>query len=219
MKVAAIFDIDGTLVTSSFDAQGTRKALIAELSSRGADVAGLGGGTPTQGILDAARAKLGRDGYEGYRKKVFSMLDDFELAGMAGSVPLPGARETLVGLKSIGVRLAVLTNSGRLSAKETLGKSGVTSLFEFVLTREDTRAMKPSPEGLIQAVSILAMPSGQVYYIGDSPFDVMAARGAGVKMVSVATGNYSSERLKEEGADFVIASLSQLPEVLGVAPK
>jgi phosphoglycolate phosphatase-like HAD superfamily hydrolase len=219
MKVAAIFDIDGTLVTSSFDAQGTRKALIAELSSRGADVAGLGGGTPTQGILDAARAKLGGDGYKDYRKKVFSMLDGFELAGMAGSVPLPGVRETLVGLKSMGVRLAVLTNSGRLSAKETLGKASVTSLFEFVLTREDTRAMKPSPEGLIEAVSILAMPSGEVYYVGDSPFDVIAARGAGVKMVSVATGNYSSERLKEEGADFVIASLSQLPEVLGVAPK
>jgi len=219
MTAAAIFDIDGTLVTSNFDAPGTRRALIAELSSRGANVAGLGGGTPTQGILDAARAELRGDGYEDYRKKVFSLLDDFELAAMADSVPFPGARDALVELRASGVRLAVLTNSGKKSAKEALTRGGMTDLFEFVLTREDTRAMKPSPDGLIEAVSLLSLPPNEVCYVGDSPFDIMAARGAGVRIVSVTTGKYAAERLKEAGADFVIKSLSELHAVLTDQPK
>ena len=89
----------------------------------------------------------------------------------------------------------------------------------FTLTREDTRAMKPSPEGLIEAVSIVSLPPEDVYYVGDSPLDVVAAKAAGVKMVSVTTGNYSAERLRSEGADYVIASLSQLVPVLGVQQK
>jgi len=219
MEVASIFDIDGTLVTTNFDAQATRRALLAELSSRGADITGLGMGTPTQGILDAARARMGMEDYEDYRKKVFSILDGFELEGMAGSTPFPGAHDVLVELKAAGVRLGVVTNSGRRSAREALGRSGLTGIFEFTLTREDTRAMKPSPEGLIEAVSIVSLTPEDVYYVGDSPLDVVAAKAAGVKMVSVTTGNYSAERLRSEGADYVIASLSQLVPVLGVQQK
>jgi len=58
-----------------------------------------------------------------------------------------------------------------------------------------------------------------VYYIGDTPYDVMAARGAGVKSVSVATGNYAPDRLASERPDFVISSISELGSVLGIQPK
>jgi len=221
MVVAAIFDIDGTLVSFKFDAQGVRTALIGELRARGIDTSGLDLSSPTQKILDAAKARMapGDGGYEDYRKKAFDILDTFELRDIASTKPLPRTREVLVNLKAKGVRLAVVTNSGRTAATRSLTIAGLLGLFEFVLTRNDTETMKPRPEGLLQAVSILSLPKDDVYYIGDTPYDVMAAKEAGVKSVSVATGSYSLDRLAAEGPDFVISSISELGSVLRVQLK
>jgi len=217
MVVAAIFDIDGTLVSFKFDAEGVRTALLGELRARGVDTSGLNLSTPTQTIFDAAKARISPgSGYTDYRRKAFDILDDFELRNIASTRPFPGVREALVGLKAKGVRLAVVTNSGQKAAARSLAISGLHGLFEFVLTRNDTETMKPRPEGLLQAVSVLSLPKDDVYYVGDTPYDVMAAKGAGVKSVSVSTGSYAPDRLAAAGPDFLISSISELGAVLGI---
>jgi HAD superfamily hydrolase (TIGR01493 family) len=218
MVVAAIFDIDGTLVSFKFDADGVRGALIGELRARGVDTSGLDLSSPTQKILDAAKSRMAPEdgGYADYRKKAFDILDTFELKDITSTKPFPGIRDVLAGLKAKGVRLAVLTNSGRKAAQISLTIAGLLGIFEFVLTRNDTETMKPRPEGLLQAVSLLSLPKDEVFYVGDTPYDVMAAKGAGVRSVSVATGNYTPDRLAAEGPDFVISSISQLGSVLGI---
>ena len=216
MAVAAIFDIDGTLVSFKFDAEGTRRALIGELRARGVDTSGLDVTSTTQKILDAAKERMapGDGGYGGFRRKAFDILDTFELKDIYSTKPFPGMREALVGLKSKGVRLAVLTNSGRKAATKSLTVAGLLGFFEFVLTRDETETMKPRPEGLLQAVTMLSLPREKVFYVGDTPYDIMAAKGAGVKSVSVATGSYTAARLAAEGADFVISSISDLGDIL-----
>lgn len=218
MAVAAIFDIDGTLVALRFDVKGTRKALIEELARYGYSTSGLDLATPTQKILDAAKAQtLPEDDarYEKLRESVFAILDKFEMESVLSTSPFPGTRETLDHLKSRGIRIAVLTNSGKKAALGALRIAGLLDCFEFVLTRDDTVLMKPRPEGLIMAVSRMGVPKESVYYVGDSPFDIDAARDAGIRMVSVATGNYSVEMLKSEGADFAISSITELRRLLG----
>jgi len=219
MVVAAIFDIDGTLVSFKFDAEGVRTALLEEMRAGGVDTSGLNLSTPTQTILDAAKARIGQGReYADFRRKAFDILDDFELRNIASTRPFPRVREVLVGLKEKGVRLAVVTNSGQKAAARSLAISGLHGLFEFVLTRNDTETMKPRSEGLLQAVSMLSLPKDDVYYVGDTPFDVMAAKGAGVKSVSVATGSYAPDRLAAAGPDFIISSISELGTVLGIQP-
>ncbi len=222
MQAAAIFDIDGTLVSFTFDVQGTRRALVEELKAWNVDTEGLGLDTPTQQILDTAKSRMGpgrRADYEGLHRKLFSILDRFEIDGLANTEVFPGTREALLSLKSAGVRLAVLTNSGRKAAEDTLRRANLQDVFEFVLTRDDTEAMKPRPEGLLQAVSMLSLPKEFVCYVGDSPFDIMAAKQAGLRVVTVATGRSSAELLRSRGADFVISSISELSRILGVQPK
>ena len=221
MVVAAIFDIDGTLVSFKFDAVGVRTALIGELKAWEVDTSGLDLSSPTQRILDAAKARMlpSKGGYADFRRKAYDILDTFELRDIVSTKPFPGIRELLVGLKARGVRLAVLTNSGRKAATKSLTIAGLLGLFEFVLTRNDTETMKPRPEGLLQAVSLLALPKNDVYYVGDTPYDIIAAKGAGVKSVSVATGSYAPDRLASERPDFVISSISELGSVLGIQPK
>lgn len=219
MPVGAIFDIDGTLVTFRFDVQGTRKALLDELTARGFETVGLGLATPTQQIIDAARSQApsGKpEEFEQLRNRIYDILDGFELESVTSALVFPGTRESLDFLKAKGVRLAVLTNSGRKAAIEALRRASLLDCFEFVLTRDETEAMKPRPEGLKQATSMLGLPADSVYYVGDSPYDISAAKKAGIKVVSVATGNYTVERLREEGADHVISSISELHNIFGL---
>jgi HAD superfamily hydrolase (TIGR01509 family) len=219
MPVGAIFDLDGTLVTFRFDVQGTRKALLDELTARGFKTEDLDLATPTQQIIDAVRsqAPTGKsEAFEEFRARAYAILDGFELESVASANVFPGTRESLDYLKAKGVRLAVLTNSGRKAALETLKRAGLLDCFEFVLTRDDTETMKPRPEGLLMATSMLGLPLDSVYYVGDSPYDIAAAKNAGIKVVSVATGNYDAERLRGEGADHVISSITELHGVFGL---
>jgi HAD superfamily hydrolase (TIGR01509 family) len=219
MVVGVIFDIDGTLVTFKFDVRGTRKALIEELGRQGFETSGLDLATPTQRILDAARkqsVKGGGPAYEPLRRSVFAILDGFETESVEATEPFPGVRELLDRLLSRGVRLAVLTNSGRKAALEALKKADLLDRFEFVLTRDETEIMKPRPEGLEMAAARFGLPKGSVYYVGDSPFDIQAAKAAGMRVISVATGNYTVERLRAEGADFAVTGVSQISAILGL---
>jgi phosphoglycolate phosphatase len=219
LEAAVVFDIDGTLVTFQFDVKGTRKALIDELERRGYETSGLDLSTPTQRILDVAKEQSpGRNDayYKEVRAAVYSILDRFETSSAATTSPFPEAAGVLRKLKAKGLHLAVLTNSGKKAASVALTRSGLGGFFEFVLTRDDTSTMKPRPEGLAMAVERLSLPREAVSYVGDSPYDIQAAKGAGVRSIAVATGNYTEERLWAEGADAVITSISGLPDVLGV---
>jgi HAD superfamily hydrolase (TIGR01509 family) len=217
---AVVFDIDGTLVTFKFDVQGTRKALIEELTRRGYDTSGLGLNTPTQTILDSASSQVTtgrvREDFETLRWRLYQILDEFETESVGSTSVLPGTREALERLKSRSVRLAVLTNSGKKAAMEALKRAALFDCFEFVLTRDETDAMKPRPEGLAKAVSMLGVSPGSAYYVGDSPYDISAARLAGMKVISVATGNYNIDRLQKEGADHVVSSVADIPTLFGI---
>jgi len=61
-------------------------------------------------------------------------------------------------------------------------------------------------------VGLLSLPKEEVCYVGDGLYDVMAATRAGLKVISVATGNYTVESLKSQGASVVVRSLSELPD-------
>jgi phosphoglycolate phosphatase len=220
LPVALVFDIDGTLVTFKFDVQGTRRAILMEMASSGFDTQGLGLATPTQGFLDSAKAQASSGGaqadFDAFRARVYEILDGFEVRSVASTSALPGAKEALQRLKANGARLAVLTNSGLRAAREALGRAGLSGYFEFVLTRDDTVSMKPRPEGIASAVSRLGVGPESTYYVGDSPFDIAAAKGAGVRVISVATGNYTVERLRAEGADLAVSSIAEIPSLLGL---
>ena len=219
-KTAAIFDLDGTLITFNFDSKGTKGELLAELGRAGVAVAGLDTTSPTQAFLDRARDWMHARGeghqYPVMRRRLYSVIDSFELESIKASTLFPGTSETLHLLKAKGVVLSLVTNSGKAPTEYKLDSLGLSGLFEFVVTRDDVVSMKPSPEGIVLAISRLPAGVEEVYYVGDSPYDIAAAKSASVKVVSVPTGNYTADRLRAEGADFLIASLTELPGILGV---
>jgi len=213
-----IFDVDGTLVNFAFDVVGTRKAIIEELKRRGYDTSDITTTSLTQVILATARRQIEsgfvRDDFRNLRSKIFSMLDAYELHSAEGARPLEGTIETLGALRRSSIRLGIVTNNGRLGTSATLSRSGLLSFFEFVLTREDVPAMKPEPDGILQALRIFSLSRGEVLYVGDSVSDINAASSAGVRIVSVATGSYSLAKLVGESPDLLLGSISDLPYLI-----
>src|SRR5712691_13044824 len=215
---AVIFDVDGTLVTFTFDIVGTRSAIIRELLRRGYSTSNLNTTTLTQIMLDSAKEQVDsgrvKDDYQSLRSRIFSMLDGFELDSAREAKPLHGALKTLQALRLSSMRLGALTNSGRAGATRVLQKSGLMKVFELILTRDDVPAMKPRPDGILRALDVLNLSKDELLYVGDSVYDIQAADAAGVRVASVATGNYSRERLGAEGPDLIMSSISELPALL-----
>ena len=219
MTRAVIFDLDGTLVSFHFDVQGSRRALLEELSRRGFGLSVSNLSLPTQEILDAAKRQVDsgvvRADFGEVRRVLYGILDEFELNGSQKSEPFSDTKETLGELKRSGTRLAVVTNSGRTATIALLRRTQLLDFFEFVLTRDDVDRIKPDPDGLLNAISRLELPPTEVLFVGDSVLDILAAKRAGLRVVSVATGNYTADRLRAEGADAVLSQISDLTRMLG----
>ena len=217
MERAAIFDLDGTLVTFNFDVKGSRKAMLDELVRRGFDVNDMSLSMATQEVLDTLRrqALAGKtpESFGSVRSALYTILDSFEVKSCKKSVPFDGTREALEKLNSMSVRMSVMTNSGRAAATELLNRYSLSRYFEFALTRDDVDALKPSPDGLLKAVAIFSLAPANILCVGDSVFDIIASRKAGLRIVSIATGLYSQERLRSEGADYVLDSISDVPSL------
>lgn len=125
-------------------------------------------------------------------------------------VPLEGAFETLGGLRSLGVRTAVVSNSdGRVRAK--LVGLGLAEHLEFVVDSQEEGVEKPDPEIFHRALRRLGVAPERAAYIGDIySIDTVGARAAGLHPVLMdPTGAYQDSDCR------TIAALSELLGAIG----
>ncbi len=199
-RAAMVFDLDGTLVDSVYQhVIAWHHALLAE----GIDLSiwrihrriGMSGGLFARALLretgrevDAElKARLQQAHGEAYLK-------------IAGDVrPLPGARELLQRLTAIGCPWAIATSGHRRTAQTALDMLGVPDGVPIV-TRDLVRHAKPDPDLFLAAVEKLGVDVSDVYVVGDSVWDMLAARRARALGVGVLSGGYGAEELERSGA-------------------
>ena len=74
---------------------------------------------------------------------------------------------------------------------------------------------KPHPAPLLKGLELLGgVPKEEAAYVGDSPFDVAAAKAAGVKSVAVSWGAFSEDTLREAGPDHLVPDIDSAVDVL-----
>ncbi len=113
--------------------------------------------------------------------------------------PLPGAQELLEYLRSIGVPHAVAT-SGRIeSARPSLKLLGIPGDTP-VITRDLVRYAKPDPDLFLKAAEQLGVPAEHSVVVGDSVWDLLAARRARALGIGLLSGGYGEEELENAGA-------------------
>jgi pyrophosphatase PpaX len=100
----------------------------------------------------------------------------------------PGMVDVLAQLKGEGRRLAVVSAKQQPTVRRAFESAGIGDFFDVVVGCDDTDRHKPDAEPILKALELLeARPAGAAY-VGDSPFDVAAARAAGVFSVAVGWG-------------------------------
>jgi pyrophosphatase PpaX len=108
--------------------------------------------------------------------------------------------EVLPRLRAEGRRLGLVSAKGHASMRWAFQRlPGLEANFEVVIGAEDTERHKPDPEPILEALRRLGVEARDAVYVGDSPFDVRAAKAAGVHAVAVAWGGiHGAEELERE---------------------
>jgi pyrophosphatase PpaX len=113
-------------------------------------------------------------------------------------------------LRGAGLRLAVVTSKRHALAWRGLEVFDLTHYFEFLVGADDCETHKPDPAPLLLAAGRMGLESRQCAYLGDSPYDMQAARAAGMLALGALWGMFSGERLLEAGAQSLLTSPSEL---------
>ena len=144
---------------------------------------------------------------EGARKKG-------EPAPVDEILQLDGERRELLTrveqLKAEHRRLGVVTAKRRPTVERVFAGAGIGDFFDVVVGSDDTERHKPHPEPVLKALELLDARPLDAAYVGDSPFDIAAARAAGVFAVAVGWGGIH----RVEDADAVVGTPEELLGVL-----
>lgn len=136
--------------------------------------------------------------------------DHFDKIHLEGVNILSGSRELLESCQAANIPAAVFTNKTGRHTRAINEQEKLAPLLAFSLGAEDTPYRKPEPKFSKIAVERLDIPAQNIAMIGDSPFDIQAAKAVGMQSLCVTTGSHTQEELTAEGADQVFQNLHQL---------
>jgi phosphoglycolate phosphatase len=212
------FDLDGTLLDTSEDlgaALNHALALVGRPAVQPEAVRGLIGGGARQ-MLDKALAVSG--GSEGIDAGALhrELLVYYQQHIAVHSRLFPGGAAMLDALAAREVKLAVVTNKFEALARQLLGELGLSERF-FTIIGGDTLGpgrAKPQPDLILEMIARAESDAGaRAAFVGDTSFDTLAARAAGVPCVVVRFG-FNDAPADELGADAVIDHYDELVPVL-----
>ena len=206
-----LFDLDGTLIDSGPMILASMKHAALEVLGRDIPDHVLTGAVGGPGLvaqmraLDAGRVDDLVDAYRAHNEPLHDELEAFwEVV------------EVLPRLRAEGRRLGIVTAKRHASVQLAFDRlPGLEANFEVVVGSEDTARHKPDPAPLLAALERLDAGARDAAYIGDSPFDVRAAKAAGVHAVAVAWGGiHGVDTLERERPDVLVHHAEELLGVL-----
>jgi len=123
----------------------------------------------------------------------------------------PYVTETLAWAKEKNLKMAVVTGGDRYRVEKALEDFGLLDYFDAIVTAEDVRQTKPSPEPYLLAASLLECQPADCIVIENAPLGIRSAKAAGMECVAVTT-TLAPSFLKQ--ADVVVRRFEQLLPVL-----
>src|SRR5258705_10050080 len=126
-----------------------------------------------------------------------------------------GMEDVLVRLHDQGRRLGVVTAKRRSTVELAFARVPIAHLFETVVGGDETEKHKPDPAPLLLAAERMNAAPTQTAYVGDSPFDMPAAKAAGMHAVAVTWGRiHDRAKLDAEEPDAIVDTAEELLEHL-----
>jgi pyrophosphatase PpaX len=207
-----LFDLDGTVVDSG---------AIILASLRHATQTVLGEQIPDERLL----ATVGGSGLASQMRDFDpERVDELVRVYTEHNKPLhaelaacEGMLDLLEELKRDGRKLGIVTAKRRATVELAFETVPIEHLFDVVVAGDETERHKPHPESLLRALAqVGARAAHRAAYVGDSPFDVQAAKAGGLVAIAVTWGRiHLRERLEREEPDHVVDTVEELRAALG----
>ncbi|MCL2776872.1 MAG: HAD family hydrolase [Polyangiaceae bacterium] len=212
---AVLFDIDGTLLDSN-DAHA--HAWLDALRGHGKSVP-----------FEHVRSRIGMSQARLLRELVDIDADSLEgraLAEHRSAVfkahylpdlgPLPGARVLVDRVRSRGLSCVAVTLALASDLDHLLRVAAVADLMDYVVTMEDVDQAEGDPDLVDAALGRIGVPAEEAVFVGDTPYDIAAAKRAGVAAIVLRTGGWKDAEL--EGAIAIYDGPAELASRLDDSP-
>jgi HAD superfamily hydrolase (TIGR01509 family) len=214
---AVVFDLDGTLV----DTVGIRIAAWLrafeerEIPAHQAQVAqliGSDGRRLARVVAEAAERPIDDALAESIDRRAGEIYDLLN----TDPRPLPGANSVLTVLEAQRIPWAIATSSRSDQVGASIHALRLAR-WPKVIDGSHVERAKPAPDLLLAAARELAREPAAIWYVGDSTWDMEAARAAGMPAIGVATGAATAAQLEDAGAHLTMKSLEELLSILATA--
>jgi pyrophosphatase PpaX len=203
-----LFDLDGTVVDSG-------SIILASMRHATREV--LGEEYADEELMQA----VGGPGLEA-QMAVFApdQVDELVRVYRAHNEPLHDELEACAGMESVlvrlheeGRRLGVVTAKRRSTVELAFARVPLAHLFETIVGGDETARHKPDPEPLLLAAERMGADPAQTAYVGDSPFDILAAKAAGMYAIAVTWGRiHDRAKLEQVEPDAMVDKPAELLE-------
>ncbi|TML89327.1 MAG: HAD family hydrolase [Actinobacteria bacterium] len=205
-----LFDLDGTVIDSG--------AIILASMKHAAETV-LGAAPSDRELM----ATVGGPGLEAQMRTLDpDRVEELVRVYRAHNEPLheeleccAGMDDVLVRLADQGHRLGIVTAKRRETVELAFDRVPLGHLFEVVVGGDETTRHKPDPEPLLLALQRLGADAEDAAYVGDSPFDIRAAKAGGLHAIGVTWGKiHAREVLEPEQPDALVDTPEELFEHL-----
>ncbi len=210
----AILDIDGTLVDTNYHHAVAwyrafrQNGIVLPLWQIHRHI-GMGGDQVVTALTDEATEDEKGDEIRDAEKALYMVfIEEVE--------PMEGSRELIEDLKERGHTVVLASSAKESEVDHYLDQLDARELADDWTMSDDVEETKPEPD-LVKAALEKAGHDGDedAVMVGDTPWDVEAAKRAGVETIAVLTGGFSRQELEKAGAVAVFESVAELRERLG----
>jgi HAD superfamily hydrolase (TIGR01549 family) len=216
---AVIFDLDGTLANFNLDYKTLRADVRSHLIRAGIPTSVLNVNENMFEMLKKAEIFTKNSdspvlSFEKIRNQALAIAEKYELEAASSTGLMPGAVECLKELVGMGLKIGLCTTSSEKAALYILHRFKIEQYFKVVVARDKVKYVKPSTEQFELALKTLSAKPQFVLIVGDSVADMQSAKELKAIAVGYPTGISTLEQLRDNGANFLITSLTDLPRLI-----